>query len=71
MATTQGEVMQYRDGAESAPAQVSLDPELERRIRILDDESQAPPKLSSRDWSWIGMTTIVLPVILLVIAWNL
>lgn len=58
-------------GRVSAASEAALEPELERRIQILEHGDEQPVALAARDWGWIAVLTLVIPVILLVIGWNL
>lgn len=46
-----------------------LDPELERRIRILENPEELGAGFTSRDWGYLVLLGIVLPLISLIWGW--
>jgi hypothetical protein len=48
-----------------------LDPELERRIRVLENPAELGAGLAGRDWFYLVVFGIVLPVICLIWGWSL
>lgn len=45
------------------------DPVLEERVAQLEASNDFPPDLDSRDWALVAATTLVIPLVLLIIAW--
>lgn len=48
----------------------TLPPELERRIKELEDPANQGEGFTSLDWGLLALTGIILPVVLLIWGWN-
>jgi hypothetical protein len=54
---------------DAVPSRPLDDPVLEERVAELEASNDFPPDLASRDWAWVVATTLIIPLVLLVIAW--
>jgi len=47
----------------------TLDPELERRIAAMERGEDQGAGFTARDWAWLLLTGVALPVVLLLWGW--
>lgn len=51
--------------------QTRLDPELERRIRALEDVGEQGASFTAQDWLWLFVLGVVVPAAAIVWGWAL